>query len=192
MLNYLYYILKGAHQGQNQPAPVGASRLFVMGCPICAPTFERGKNTTSAMARWHWLEGCPCIFWMLKLHKKLQHTYYYIDLTLLSQCSHCIGLSVVNDDRSPLRTCILLGSKYITILGIVYFGMYRVGCHTKIFMKTHTNKWMLEHFCVITFTLLHVTCTKFTISYLWGIEKKSFDREGTLKFHYKFFFVVCM
>ena len=51
---------------------------------------------------------------------------------------------------------------------------------------------MLEHFCVITFTLLHVTCTKFTISYLWGIEKKSFDREGTLKFHYKFFFVVCM
>ena len=40
----------------------GESRIFVVGCPKYALTFGRAKKTTSAMARWHWLDGRPCLY----------------------------------------------------------------------------------------------------------------------------------
>ena len=37
----------------------GDFSLYVMSRPKCAPTFEAGQKKTSAMARWHWLDGRP-------------------------------------------------------------------------------------------------------------------------------------
>ena len=37
----------------------GVSRLFVTGHSIYALKFGAGQKTTSAMARWHWLDGRP-------------------------------------------------------------------------------------------------------------------------------------
>ena len=37
----------------------GVSSLFVTGHSIYALKFGAGQKTTSAMARWHWLDGRP-------------------------------------------------------------------------------------------------------------------------------------
>ena len=62
LMNYCYlyiHICKVAHLDQSQPVPLRGFETFCYGAPKMCAIFWGGAKKTSAMARWHWLDGRP-------------------------------------------------------------------------------------------------------------------------------------
>ena len=67
----LFYSDIQGHPLGTKSTSASFSRLFVTGHSIYALKFGVGQKTTSAMARWHWLDGRPWWYISICIHQVL-------------------------------------------------------------------------------------------------------------------------